>query len=211
MIDAPAGDVLPKLTGKISPERIRLMRTPRPPEDLIEGFKSITDATSVISDIMDELGITGVIGASALEPTLPYASIVGPALVRNTVQREPVHESARDHVNRMAEFEAHKTPTRLRSLGRTLNSRAGHVNEERSAASCQPWGINSSTGTDRPMTCRPAQKCGGVQLPVRSRHRRSHCRCSSPSRAAGSTPSATSFMHSWSTRPAWGPSMMGQR
>jgi hypothetical protein len=60
MIDAPAGDVLPKLTGKISPERIRLMRTPRPPQGLIEGFKRITDATSVVSDIMDELGITGV-------------------------------------------------------------------------------------------------------------------------------------------------------
>ena len=108
MMDAPVGDVLPKLTGKISPERIRLMRTPRPPEDLIEGFKRITDATSVVSDIMDELGITGVIGASVLEPTLPSANIVGPALtVRNIMQREAVHETAPEHVNRMAEFEAH--------------------------------------------------------------------------------------------------------
>ncbi|WP_405864197.1 RraA family protein [Streptomyces sp. NBC_00005] len=108
MIDVPAGDVLPKLTGKISPERIRLMRTPRPPQELIEGFKRIADATSVVSDIMDELGITGVIGASVLKPTLPSASIVGSALtVRNIVQREPAYETARDHVNRMAEFEAH--------------------------------------------------------------------------------------------------------
>ncbi|MDX3633968.1 RraA family protein [Streptomyces europaeiscabiei] len=108
MIDAPLGDVLPKLTGKISPERIRLMRTPRPPQGLIEGFKRITDATSVVSDIMDELGITGAIGTSVLRPTLPTASIVGPALtVRNIVQREPVHETAPGHVNRMAEFEAH--------------------------------------------------------------------------------------------------------
>ncbi|WP_327582609.1 MBL fold metallo-hydrolase [Nonomuraea sp. NBC_00507] len=66
MIDAPAEDVLPKLTGKISPERIRLLRTPRPLQGLIEGFKGIADATSVVSDIMDELGITGVIGASVL-------------------------------------------------------------------------------------------------------------------------------------------------
>ena len=108
MIDAPVGDVLPKLTGKISPERIRLMRTPRPPQGLIEGFKRITDATSVVSDIMDELGITGVVGASVLKPTLPSANMVGPALtVRNILQREPVHETAPDHVNRMAEFEAH--------------------------------------------------------------------------------------------------------
>ncbi|MDP4504172.1 RraA family protein [Nonomuraea turcica] len=100
--------MLPKLTGKISPERIRLLRTPRPPQGLIEGFKGIADATSVVSDIMDELGLTGVIGASVLEPTLPSTSIVGPALtVRNIMQREPVHETARGHVNRMAEFEAH--------------------------------------------------------------------------------------------------------
>jgi len=102
--DAP----LPKLTGKISPDRIRMMRVPRPPQGLIEGFKRISDATSVISDIMDEIGITGAIGASTLKPTLPAASMVGPALtVRNILQREHVYETARAHVNRMAEFEAH--------------------------------------------------------------------------------------------------------
>ena len=52
----------PKLTGKISPDRIRMMRVPRPPQDLIAGFRRISDASSVISDIMDELGITGAIG-----------------------------------------------------------------------------------------------------------------------------------------------------
>ncbi|RVC79641.1 RraA family protein [Mesorhizobium sp. M4A.F.Ca.ET.022.05.2.1] len=108
MNDLAFADVLPKLTGKISAERIRLMRTPRPSKDLIDGFKRIGDATSVISDIMDELGITGVVGASTLKPTLPSASIVGPALtVRNILQREHVYETARNHVNRMAEFEAH--------------------------------------------------------------------------------------------------------
>jgi regulator of RNase E activity RraA len=98
----------PKLTGKISPDRIRLMRTPRPPAGLIEQLKRIADASSVIADVMDELGITGVVGASVLKPTLPTASIVGPALtVRNIVQREHVYETARERVNRMAEFEAH--------------------------------------------------------------------------------------------------------
>ena len=101
-------DLLPKLTGKIAPDRIRLMRTPRLPRGLVEGFKSISDASSVISDIMDEMGITGAVGASVLKPTLASATIVGPALtVRNILQREHVYETARDHVNRMAEFEAH--------------------------------------------------------------------------------------------------------
>ncbi|MGO6986391.1 RraA family protein [Rhizobium leguminosarum] len=108
MNDAPAGDLMPKLTGKISPERIRLLRAPRPPAGLIEKFKHIADATSVIADVMDELGITGAVGASVLKPTLPSASIVGPALtVRNIMQREHVYETARGRVNRMAEFEAH--------------------------------------------------------------------------------------------------------
>jgi regulator of RNase E activity RraA len=97
-----------KLTGKIARERIRLMETPRPPEGIIEGYRALGDASGVISDVMDELGITGVLGASVLKPTIAGARIVGPALtVRNIVQREHVYEAARRHVNKMAEFEAH--------------------------------------------------------------------------------------------------------
>lgn len=97
-----------KLTGKIARERIRLMETPRPPAGIIEGFQALGDVTGIVSDVMDELGITGVIGASVLKPTIPGSSIVGPALtVRNIVQREHVYEAARRHVNKMAEFEAH--------------------------------------------------------------------------------------------------------
>jgi 4-hydroxy-4-methyl-2-oxoglutarate aldolase len=97
-----------KLTGKIPRERIRFMETPRPPAGIIEGFSALGDATGIVSDVMDELGITGVIGASVLKPTIPGSSIVGPALtVRNIVQREHVYEAARRHVNKMAEFEAH--------------------------------------------------------------------------------------------------------
>jgi 4-hydroxy-4-methyl-2-oxoglutarate aldolase len=97
-----------KLTGKIPRERIRFMETPRPPAGIIEGFSALGDATGIVSDVMDELGITGVIGASVLKPTIPGSSIVGPALtVRNIVQREHEYEAARRHVNKMAEFEAH--------------------------------------------------------------------------------------------------------
>ncbi len=58
---------------------------------------------------MDELGIpSGVIGASVLKPTMPGTIIVGPALtVRNILQRIDPLTGARDHVNQMAEFEAH--------------------------------------------------------------------------------------------------------
>src|SRR5499426_2926383 len=97
-----------KLTGKIGRERIRMIETPRPPEGIIEGFRTLGDASGIVSDVMDELGITGVIGASVLRPTIAGARIVGPALtVRNIVQRGHVYETARRHVNKMAEFEAH--------------------------------------------------------------------------------------------------------
>jgi regulator of RNase E activity RraA len=97
-----------KLTGKIARERIRLMQTPRPPAGLLEGYKALGHASGVLSDIMDELGITGVVAASVLRPTMHDTCIVGPALtVRNLIQREHVYETARRHVNKMAEFEAH--------------------------------------------------------------------------------------------------------
>jgi regulator of RNase E activity RraA len=97
-----------KLTGKIARERIRMMETPCPPDGIIEGFRALGDATGIVSDVMDELGIPGVIGASVLKPTLAGARIVAPAVtVRNIMQREHVYETARQHVNKMAEFEAH--------------------------------------------------------------------------------------------------------
>jgi 4-hydroxy-4-methyl-2-oxoglutarate aldolase len=97
-----------KLTGKIAPERIRLLETPRPPAGIIEGLRALGDASGLISDVMDELGITGIVGASVLKPTIDGSLVVGPALtVRNMVQREHVYEAARRHVNKMAEFEAH--------------------------------------------------------------------------------------------------------
>src|SRR4051812_29122154 len=84
-----------KLTGKISPDRICTLQRPAAPTGIIEGFRSLGDATSVVSDIMDELGITGVIAGSKLAPTIAGARIVGSALtVRNVPQREHVYETA---------------------------------------------------------------------------------------------------------------------
>ena len=67
----------PKLTGKIARERIRRMETPRPPDGIIEGFRALGDASGIVSDVMDELGITGVIGASVLKPTIVGSRLLG--------------------------------------------------------------------------------------------------------------------------------------
>jgi len=102
-----------RLTGRIAPERIRLMTTPRPPAGAVERFQAIGDPTGVVSDAMDELGIAaGVIGASVLKPTIPGTTMVGPALtLRNVLQRADPLVGARNGINRMAEFEAHNLAT----------------------------------------------------------------------------------------------------
>lgn len=97
-----------KLTGKIARENIKLMSVPRPPVGMLDDFRSLGDASGVLSDVMDELGITGVVGASVFKPTMPDACRVGVALtVRNIIQRQHPYEAAKAKVNGMAEFEAH--------------------------------------------------------------------------------------------------------
>ena len=98
-----------RLTGRIAAEHIKLMAVPRPPQGVVERFIALGDPTGIVSDTMDELGIPcGVIGASVLRPTIAGKTIVGPALtVRNILQRIDPLAGAREHVNRMAEFEAH--------------------------------------------------------------------------------------------------------
>ena len=102
-----------KLTGRIAREKIKHIRVPRPPEGVIARFARLGDASGIVSDAMDEIGVPhGVIGASILRPTIPGTTIVGPALtVRNILQRVNPLEGARTHANKMAEFEAHNLAT----------------------------------------------------------------------------------------------------
>jgi regulator of RNase E activity RraA len=98
-----------KLTGRIAADRIRMQSTPKPPEGSVERFIALGECTSLISDVMDELGIAeGTIGASTLTPTLPGKLVVGPALtVRNITRRVDPFTAAKNNQNGMAEFEAH--------------------------------------------------------------------------------------------------------
>jgi regulator of RNase E activity RraA len=97
-----------RLTGKIDPARIRHLSVPRADATLLAAYRALGDASGVISDVMDRLGIPGVVSASTLAPTLTGKVIVGTALtVRNAMQRGHEYEAARAVVNKMAEFEAH--------------------------------------------------------------------------------------------------------
>ncbi len=98
-----------QLTGKVPREAIGVLEAPRPPAGLIDGFKKLGDATSTISDAMDELGLPrGIIPASVLRPTVPDRVIVGPALtVRNVVQTDDPQHGAKNRASKMGEIEAH--------------------------------------------------------------------------------------------------------
>src|SRR5215831_10638549 len=85
-----------RLTGRIAPERIRLMTTPRPPDGAVERFLAIGDPTGLVSDAMDELGIAfGVISASVLKPTIPGTTMVGPARSKALAMASTAWESSR--------------------------------------------------------------------------------------------------------------------
>ena len=102
------------MAEKNSPVKLRengfaLMETPRPPEGIIEGYRALGDATGIISDVMDELGITGVVGAAVLEPTIAGRAHRrdGAHRAQHRAARACLMKTARQHVNKMAEFEAH--------------------------------------------------------------------------------------------------------
>jgi regulator of RNase E activity RraA len=101
------------LTGRIARDRIKLMQVPRPPKGTIEAFMALGEPSGLVADAMDELGIPcGIVGTHVLKPTLADAVIVGPALtIHNLPQRADALEGARQHVNKMAEFEAHNLAT----------------------------------------------------------------------------------------------------
>jgi hypothetical protein len=83
-----------RLTGRIARENIRLMQVPRPPQGVIEGFRALGDATGIVSDVMDELGIPcGVVGAHILRPTIPR--LMHRRAGAHRAQRAAAHRSAR--------------------------------------------------------------------------------------------------------------------
>src|SRR5437764_2544092 len=88
---------------------MKLLAVARRSQGTVERLIALGDVTGIIADTLDELGsASGVIGASMLKPTIPGCTVVGPALtVRNVPQHTDPIEAARQHVNRMAEFEAH--------------------------------------------------------------------------------------------------------
>lgn len=97
-----------KFHGKLPPEAIRMLELPRLPAGVVNGFKALVDLTATVSDVMDELGLAGVISAAELPPITLGNRIAGPALtVRNIPRRDQIHKAAIEGINTMAETDAH--------------------------------------------------------------------------------------------------------
>ncbi|WP_196908432.1 hypothetical protein [Candidatus Symbiopectobacterium sp. 'North America'] len=86
-----AQELLPyadRLLGTLNPPLIRQVEITRPTAEVIQGFLSLSDLTSVVADILDELGYDTAIPAQTLRPLAPGQRIVGPAVTaRQTVTR----------------------------------------------------------------------------------------------------------------------------
>ena len=91
--------------GRVPDERIG-PQPKRPKKAVIERYQKLKDATGTISDVLDQMGIVGCIGASELRPTISNASIVGIAItVRNVPQRRNTHVNSTEKQVLMAEVE----------------------------------------------------------------------------------------------------------
>lgn len=87
---------------------------PQIPDEVLAFFRGIDDLSSVVSDVLDGLGVVGAIPASELSPTMPGGRIVGCALTVRHVVRDAelpspdaIQRRAQEGDVRLADIEAH--------------------------------------------------------------------------------------------------------
>jgi len=87
-----------RVWGLVPRERICKIKFPRVGKDIIDGYLSMEDMTTTVSDVLDTLGIDGAIPSSFLKPVISGSRIAGPAVtVRNIPVRKTPTQGALDH------------------------------------------------------------------------------------------------------------------
>lgn len=103
------------LTGRIAPERVKARSLPALPDGAVERLKSLGgDITGLVSDMLDKMGLPGVVAGSTLQPRMPGSCIIGPALTVRQIAQES-HDpytaasafKLKRHGKGLAEVEAH--------------------------------------------------------------------------------------------------------
>ena len=78
-----------RIWGLVPRERIKAIRFPRVPVDIVQRYSALDDLTTTVSDILDSFGIVGAVPGSFLKPLGPGQRTVGPAVtIRNLAERK---------------------------------------------------------------------------------------------------------------------------
>ena len=87
-----------RIWGLVPRERITRIKFPRVEKEIINGFLSMEDMTTTVSDVLDGYGIDGAIPTSYIKPVIPGSRICGPAVtIRNMPARKTATKGAIDH------------------------------------------------------------------------------------------------------------------
>ncbi len=98
-----------RLWGLIPTERITRFKIERPSPALIAAYQKLEEATPTIADILDAMGINGILAASVLKPVVQGKTAVGPAVtLRYMLERNTVTQGfAEKAAARMADRDAY--------------------------------------------------------------------------------------------------------
>lgn len=96
-----------RIWGQVPRERIKKIKFPRISAEIRQAYLELDDMTTTVSDVLDSLGIAGVIPATHMPPVIPGSRCVGTAVtLRNIperktatqgyVDKEPIKMSTRE-------------------------------------------------------------------------------------------------------------------
>lgn len=87
-----------RIWGLVPRERITKIKFPRVSKEIIDGYLSMDDMSTTVSDVLDGYGIDGAIPTSYLKPVIPGSKICGPAVtIRNIPVRKTPTQGSHDH------------------------------------------------------------------------------------------------------------------
>jgi len=98
-----------RLWGLIPTERITRFKIERPSPALVAAYRELDEPTPTIADVLDSLGINGIVAASVLKPVVPGKTAVGPAVtMRYLLERNSVTQSFVEQATpKLADRDAH--------------------------------------------------------------------------------------------------------
>jgi len=74
-----------RIWGIVPPEGIKKIKFPRVDKKIIDEFLALEDLTGTISDVLDSMGIRGVVAATYLPPLIPGKKIAGTAITLRSI------------------------------------------------------------------------------------------------------------------------------